>query len=194
MPAEVAPAGLDALLAALDGGRPEQPRAKLGRTLGARYHRRVRIDLDAVVVRCPDARRMREGWRSYKKGWEVRLIVRSYPEIDRLRAWLCEHALRPGAPYEKGLRLVQPVYGEDQVRTLGHLLPEVARWVSRDEVAERLLHLAANATDGRERDRAVAALVVRGLRQADISRRIGVSRQAVHQRLARARARALPAP
>jgi len=66
-------------------------------------------------VRRRDAdRRVREG-RSYKKGYEVRFVLDSSDELRAVRRLLQAVGLRPGRPFHKHRRLVQPVYGRAAV-------------------------------------------------------------------------------
>lgn len=62
------------------------------------------------IRRCDADRRGRDG-QSYKKGFEVRFVVGSPGDLRVVRRLLEEVGLRPGRPFRKHGRLVQPVYG-----------------------------------------------------------------------------------
>ncbi len=62
-------------------------------------------------VRRPDKER-RKRVASYKKGWEVRLTVKTESELTLIRHWLEQVGLKPGKPYRKFKRIVQPIYGK----------------------------------------------------------------------------------
>jgi hypothetical protein len=66
-------------------------------------------------VRMPQRDRLKEGYRSYKKGWEVRFVVNDERELAELRLLIEGLELVPGNPYNKGARIVQPVYGKQAV-------------------------------------------------------------------------------
>lgn len=66
------------------------------------------------VRRCDAKRRAREG-QSYKKGYEVRFVLGSEHETRAVRHLLRAAGLRPGKPFRKHNRLIQPVYGRAAV-------------------------------------------------------------------------------
>jgi hypothetical protein len=57
-----------------------------------------------------DARRKRK--TKYKKGWEVRLVVRTREETEQLRPLVAVAGFRAGKPFAKAKQWVLPVYGE----------------------------------------------------------------------------------
>lgn len=59
------------------------------------------------------------GTTRYRKGSEVRFVLRSETELDRVRGWLLLLGFKPGKPYALPGRMVQPVYGESAVRVFG---------------------------------------------------------------------------
>jgi hypothetical protein len=59
-------------------------------------------------------RRKRDG-QKYKKGYEVRIIVKTAEELRRLRACILLAGFKPGSPYKKRKRIVQPIYGKSAV-------------------------------------------------------------------------------
>ncbi len=69
-------------------------------------------------VRRPRSDRLRdEGWETYKKGWEIRF--RLHPEDLGFVQSLISHAgYRPGRPFPKRSRMIQPVYGVEAVREI----------------------------------------------------------------------------
>jgi hypothetical protein len=64
-------------------------------------------------VRRPSKDRLKEGYTQYKKGTEVRLVVPTRAELQKVRAALRQVGLEPGRPFVKHSRFVQPVYGAE---------------------------------------------------------------------------------
>lgn len=56
------------------------------------------------------------GTTRYRKGSEVRFVLRTDAELHRVRRWLTLIGLTPAKPYTLPGRVVQPVYGESAVR------------------------------------------------------------------------------
>ena len=58
-----------------------------------------------------------DGWRSYKKGWEMRISVPADPAVvAEVRAQIERAGLRLARVYGKrNSRVIQPIYGRDQV-------------------------------------------------------------------------------
>jgi hypothetical protein len=48
----------------------------------------------------------------YRKGWEVRFVLNTPDEVEQLQQLLRDAGFRPGKPFKKHSRLVQPVYGK----------------------------------------------------------------------------------
>lgn len=73
-------------------------------------------------VRVPDPDRLRNGRSggrtgrrgSYKKGWELRLVV-PLDQVERVRELIDEAGLPLAKPFMKGRQLIQPVYGYEVV-------------------------------------------------------------------------------
>jgi hypothetical protein len=66
-------------------------------------------------IRCCDPkRRVREG-DAYKKGYEVRFVLDSEKNLQEVRRLLTAAGIRPGKPFRKHQRYVQPVYGRSTV-------------------------------------------------------------------------------
>ena len=55
------------------------------------------------------------GWKSYRKGDEIRFIVRDELELERLCGLLAKAGFKPGKAYSQGSGWRQPVYGRKQV-------------------------------------------------------------------------------
>lgn len=75
---------------------------------------------ESGYIRRPNAARIKEGRQEYKKGTEVRLVVETRAELAEVRTALRAMGLRPGRPFQKHTRFVQPVYGA-----------EAAKWFAR---------------------------------------------------------------
>jgi hypothetical protein len=56
-----------------------------------------------------------EGSSRYKKGDEIRLVIKSEDELVRVRSLLEAAGFKPGKPYSQGSRFRQPLYGRRQV-------------------------------------------------------------------------------
>lgn len=54
-------------------------------------------------------------FRTYKKGWEVRLPVEDEAEAEQLGTWLAAAGYSPGKTWLKGAQLIVPLYGREQV-------------------------------------------------------------------------------
>lgn len=52
----------------------------------------------------------------YKKGWEVRLVAKTESELMVIRDWLKQVDFKPGKPFRKSRRLVQPIYGKKALK------------------------------------------------------------------------------
>lgn len=64
-------------------------------------------------VRLPDLyKRKQMTSQRYKKGYEVRLMVKDQNELKQIRQWLIAAGFKPGKPFEKGKQLIQPIYGK----------------------------------------------------------------------------------
>ncbi len=66
-------------------------------------------------MRFPKMDRRREEKTNYKKGWEVRLVVKSDEELERVRRMLAQAGLKPGRPFKKARQWALPVYGKQAV-------------------------------------------------------------------------------
>jgi len=60
-------------------------------------------------------KRRRETAVKYKKGYEVRLTADSEDELSRIRRLLETAGFKPGKPFRKHSRWIQPVYGRSVV-------------------------------------------------------------------------------
>lgn len=71
--------------------------------------------LQRGFVRIPDKER-RAISVEYKKGWEVRLIIITVTELIVIRRWLGHVGLKPGKPYRRHSRIIQPIYGKAAIK------------------------------------------------------------------------------
>lgn len=69
-------------------------------------------------ARVPDETRQDEGWKEYKKGYELRIVVKTQDDLKRVRKLLQDAAIKPGKAYRKAQQWVQPVYGKQAVNSL----------------------------------------------------------------------------
>lgn len=82
----------------------------------AAHRRAVKAFLDGGYVRTPNEDRRAEGHHLYKKGWEIRFILHSKPEVARLVRVLEDAGLTPGSAYRRSPNTwAVPVYGREQV-------------------------------------------------------------------------------
>ena len=65
-------------------------------------------------VRVPSPDRKEED-PDYKKGYEVRLVLNSSIELAQVEWLLKQVDLKPGKPFQKHSRFVQPIYGKHAV-------------------------------------------------------------------------------
>ena len=72
------------------------------------------------------ARRDREGHRKYKKGFEVRLVLRHPGELQQARRLLDQVGFTPAASFRKHSRYIQPVYGQPAFEWFVQKLPRGA--------------------------------------------------------------------
>lgn len=67
-------------------------------------------------VRGPIPQRLlRDGWRIYKKGWELRLVLPDQETLAEVQRLIDAAGLRLARPHRKGSRIVQPIYQREQV-------------------------------------------------------------------------------
>lgn len=79
-------------------------------------------------MRVPNPERQKnEGPTKYKKGLEVRFVVRSRSELALIRRLLSQAGFRPGRPFQKGNRFLQPLYGYEAVSRFISLVQTVHR-------------------------------------------------------------------
>ena len=57
--------------------------------------------------------RLDEGHETYKKGWEVRLVLHSSTEVDEVRKLIERAGMRPGKVFQKHQCWIQPIYGRE---------------------------------------------------------------------------------
>lgn len=90
----------------------------------AAHRRAVKAFLEGGCIRTPNEdRRSAEGHHVYKKGWEVRFVVRSKSDVARLLCLLADAGLTAGSSYRRSPNTwAIPVYGREQVtRFMGWL-------------------------------------------------------------------------
>ena len=71
-----------------------------------------------AYCRVPDAERIQEGCSNYKKGWEVRLILKDEDEVAIVSSLLYRVGLVPGKAFRKSKRWAVPIYGKRAVLCL----------------------------------------------------------------------------
>jgi hypothetical protein len=64
--------------------------------------------------RVPNEERRKEG-QKYKKGYEVRFVVKTEDELKELRELLKKAGLTPARPFQKAKQVIQPVYGKQAI-------------------------------------------------------------------------------
>ncbi len=78
-------------------------------------------------ARVPDEDRQDEGWSSYKKGYELRIVVKTQTDVKNVKRLLADAKIKPGKPYRKAQQWVLPVYGKESVSQLVKLKPRSSR-------------------------------------------------------------------
>ena len=71
--------------------------------------------------RYPHPARREELGQKYKKGYEIRLLVRSEEQIHTTQLALAELGFTGGKPFKKNTRWVIPIYGKDRVKRFSTL-------------------------------------------------------------------------
>ncbi len=66
-------------------------------------------------VRWPNPDRQASTPRTYKKGYEVRLVAESLAELREIRRLLRAAGFKPGRPFAKARQWRQPLYGRLEV-------------------------------------------------------------------------------
>ena len=69
-------------------------------------------------ARVPNEVRQDEGWSAYKKGYELRIVVKTQTDSKQVRRLLKDASIKPGKPYRKAKQWVVPVYGKQSVNQL----------------------------------------------------------------------------
>lgn len=69
-------------------------------------------------ARVPNVERQDEGWTAYKKGYELRIVVKTQDDLKTVRRLLLDAGIQPGKPYRKAKQWVVPVYGKQAVNQL----------------------------------------------------------------------------
>lgn len=64
-------------------------------------------------LRRPNLERRKAESRTYKMGYEIRLVAFTKRELADLRRAIRKVGLRPGTPFVKVQRWIQPIYGRD---------------------------------------------------------------------------------
>lgn len=67
--------------------------------------------------RRPDEDRLQEGHRAYRKGWEVRLVLKDEDEVGLVNPLIRRVGLNPGKAFQKGKKWIVPVYGREAVES-----------------------------------------------------------------------------
>lgn len=75
----------------------------------------ARIFDERGYVRRPNADRVADEPLTYKKGWEVRLVVDTHKELQELRALLKMVGFNLSKPHRATNRWRQPIYGKAEV-------------------------------------------------------------------------------
>jgi hypothetical protein len=78
-------------------------------------------------ARLPIENRREEGWGTYKKGYELRIVVKTQDDSKKLRRLLIDAGIQPGKAYRKAQQWVVPVYGKASVTELLKFKPKAPR-------------------------------------------------------------------
>lgn len=76
-------------------------------------------------LRVPDLARREEELRTYKMGYEIRLVAQSKQELATIRRLLRAAGLKPGRPFSKTNQWCQPVYGKLAMETFRDWLDRI---------------------------------------------------------------------
>jgi hypothetical protein len=78
-------------------------------------------------ARVPSTDRQDEGWVAYKKGYELRIVVKTQDDLKKLRRLLLDAGIQPGKAFRKAQQWVVPVYGKAPVTELMKYKPKARR-------------------------------------------------------------------
>lgn len=123
---------------------PPSGTKSIGKQLAAVFNRNGYVRLQNA------ARLGAEGYARYKKGDELRFVVKSRRELGAVRRLLRLAGFQPGRPFAKALQLAQPVYGRTAVRELLTLMGAAAT-AKRSAVRERSRAKRRGAAEARKR-------------------------------------------
>jgi len=70
-----------------------------------------------AYCRRPDLARQQEGHLSYRKGWEVRLVLKDEDEVWLVSNLIRRVGLNPGKTFQKGRKWIVPIYGQEAVES-----------------------------------------------------------------------------
>ena len=68
-----------------------------------------------AYFRRPDRARQQGGHRAYRKGWEVRLVLKDEDEVGLVSSLIRQVGLNPGRAFRKGRKWIVPIYGKEAV-------------------------------------------------------------------------------
>jgi len=98
----------------------------VSRTKASLQRRLARFYQRNAYTREPQPLRLLEGHRAYRKGWEVRFILRDLDEVTIVESLLRQLGFHPGKPFAKHSNWVVPVYGQEVVESLQEWAAKIA--------------------------------------------------------------------
>lgn len=95
-------------------------------------------------LRVPNPERRKNEPRSYKMGYEIRLVATSKRELRDLRRAIRACGFKPGSPFTKVNRWIQPIYGRQAMESLAELLEKLGH--DADVIRDRLEECSGEAS------------------------------------------------
>ncbi len=78
-------------------------------------------------MRVPNLERREKESATYRKGYEIRFVVATKRQLAEIRRLLRRVGFKPGKPFQKHSRWVQPVYGR-------HVMQQFRSWMKQHGV------------------------------------------------------------
>jgi hypothetical protein len=98
-------------------------------------------------VRVANETRKEQLGQKYKKGYEVRLVVKTQSELAHIRQLLHQIGFKAGKPFQKHSRIVQPIYGQSAVEWFSSTTLSEGKGARRKHTTIQQAKVGARATN-----------------------------------------------
>jgi hypothetical protein len=99
-------------------------------------------------LRVPDLERRKKEPRTYKMGYEIRLVARNQSELSELRRAIRAVGFKPGKPFSKVNQWVQPIYGREAMECFIAMFDKSGLKPTRKREAGKPKGKSKNAANG----------------------------------------------